>query len=153
LGLSLLMVLPSSYIGPRSAHAFNQIVASTNWLPFGPYSDKIIFSYYSDFSTMFSTFTTGGPNGIDVTDWPMFPNQQAALCNASTNPDFFCGSQQASFGLDQVDINHHSNFLGVAQLASRVTAAVTASISSSAAGCSTGFGSVTVTLKNQERTA
>ena len=147
------MVLPSSYIGPRSAHAFNQIVASTNWLPFGPYSDKIIFSYYSDFSTMFSTFTTGGPNGIDVTDWPMFPNQQAALCNASTNPDFFCGSQQASFGLDQVDINHHSNFLGVAQLASRVTAAVTASISSSAAGCSTGFGSVTVTLKNQERTA
>src|SRR5438309_8002425 len=131
LTLTLLTILPSSYIGLNRAHAFNQTVASTNWLPFGPQSEQVIFSYYSDFQTMFTTFTTGGPNGIDVTDWPMFPNQQGALCNASTNPDFFCGSQQASFGLDQVDINHHSNFLGVAQLASRVTAAVTASISSS----------------------
>jgi hypothetical protein len=99
---------------------------------------------------MFTTFTTGGPNGIDVTDWPMFPNQQGALCNAAANPDYFCGSQQANFGLDQVDVNHHRSFLGVAQMQSRVTAAVSASISSSPVGCSTGFGSVTVSLKNQE---
>src|SRR3989449_958814 len=150
LALTLLTILPSSYISINKAHAFNQTVASTNWLPFGPASDQLILSYYSDFSTMFSTFTTGGANGIDITDWPMFPSDISTLCNTATNPDFFCGSQQAAVGLDQVDINHHNNFLGVAQFTPRVTSPVSASISSTAAGCSTGFGSATVTLKNQE---
>src|SRR5467141_629001 len=150
LALTLLTVFPSSYISLNRAHAFNQTVASTNWLPFGPQSDQIIFSYYSDFSTMFSAFTTGGPNGIDVTDWPMFPSQIGTLCNTAANPDFFCGSQLANFGLDQVDINHHNTFLGIPQLTPRVTSPVSAKIASTTGGCSAGFGSATVTLTNQE---
>src|SRR3989475_3761475 len=150
LALTLLTILPSSYISINKAHAFNQTVASTNWLPFGPASDQLILSYYSDFSTMFTAFTTGGANGIDITDWPMFPSNVGSLCNTAANPDFFCGSQQAAFGLDQVDINHHNNFLGVAQFTPRTTLSVSATIASTAAGCSTGFGSATVSLKNQE---
>jgi len=43
LALTLLTVFPSSYIGLNRARAFNQTVASTNWLPFGPQSDQIVF--------------------------------------------------------------------------------------------------------------
>src|SRR5467141_3785763 len=125
LTLALLTVLPSSYIGVNRAHAFNQTVASTNWLPFGPQSDQIIFSYYSDFQSMFTTFTTGGSNGIDITDWPIFPGDISTFC---ANADIFCGSSQDQLGVFDLQINHATSLLGVPQLQSRTTSPVSISV-------------------------
>jgi Bacterial extracellular solute-binding proteins, family 5 Middle len=157
LTLTLLTILPSSYIGLNRAHAFNQnpAIPNTN-LPFGPEADQVIFQYYSDFTTMFNAFTTGGANGIDLTDWPMFAsdsgitNQAGSFCDSTLHPDFYCGAANVNFGLFQVDMNHGKSFLGVAQLQSRVPSAISVSLSAGPAGCSTGFGSVSVTLQNQE---
>src|SRR5260370_1015355 len=98
------------------AHAINQS-GTTPWSPFGPSSSSLIFTVYSDFSTMFTNFQSGQ---IDITDWPMFPSDVSSLC---ANPDFFCGSQQSEFGMFQLDINHHASLLGVAQQQVRTTTA------------------------------
>jgi hypothetical protein len=100
---------------------------------------------------MFTAFTTGGPNGIDITDWPMFPSDIPTLCNGAVNPDFFCSSQTDQLGIFDLQINHHKPLLGVAQLAPRTTLAVGVSLTGTAAGCSVGFGALTVTLENQEQ--
>jgi ABC-type transport system substrate-binding protein len=102
--LTLLAVLPSSYIGLSRVHAFNQDVSIfTTSLPFGPESDQIIFQYYGDISTMFNAFTAGGSGGgIDITDWPIPPmnsgiqNPFGSLCDASVYPDFYCSSPRGT---------------------------------------------------------
>src|SRR6266699_6343531 len=150
LALTILTTLPSSYLGMNRAAATNQSLSPTTWLPFGPQSDQLILQYYSDYHTMFNAFTTGGPNGIDITDWPMFPADIATLCNGAINPDYFCGSAQDQLGIFDLQINHHKPLLGAAQLAPRTTSAVSVSLTVGPAGCSAGFGSVTVQLQNQE---
>jgi ABC-type transport system substrate-binding protein len=159
LTLTLLTILPSSYIGLNRAHAFNQdpTIPTTN-LPFGPQVEQVVLQYYSDFTTMFNAFTTGGSNGIDLTDWPMFAtdsgisSQPQSFCDTSLHPDFYCGATNINFGLFQVDMNHDKSFLGVAQLTPRTTSPVSVSLTAGT-GCSTGFGSVTVQLQNQETNA
>ncbi len=144
-------------MGLHRAHAFNQDPAIvTTGLPFGPGADKIIFQYYPDPTVMFNAFTTGGSNGIDITDWPMFPSdsgitsQTGSFCDPALHPDFYCGAPDVNLGLFQVDMNHDKSFLGVDQLTSRVPPTVSVSLTAGPAGCSTGFGSVSVQLQNQE---
>src|SRR5260370_10597889 len=80
-------------------------------------------------------------------------NPFGSLCDASLYPDFYCSSTGVQFGLYQVDINHEKPFLGINQLQPRTTSPVSVSLSAPSAGCSTGFGSVTVQLQNQETLA
>src|SRR5260370_19305384 len=155
--LTLLTVLPSSYIGLIRAHAFNQDpTIPTNNLPFGPEADQIIFQYYSDFTTMFNAFTTGGSNGIDITDWPLFASdsgitsQPGSFCDSTLHPDFYFGAPNVNFGLYQVYMNHGKSFLGLNQLQARVPPSISVSLTAGPAGCSTGFGSVSVQLQKQE---
>src|SRR5260370_891048 len=106
LTLTLLTILPSSYIGLNRAHAFNQnpSIPTTNF-PFGPQASQIIFQYYSDFTTMFNAFTTGGSNGIDITDWPLFASdsgitsQTGSFCDSTLHPDLHSGPRDVSFWL------------------------------------------------------
>ncbi|HZY47341.1 MAG TPA: hypothetical protein VFE96_06040, partial [Candidatus Bathyarchaeia archaeon] len=156
LTLTLLTILPTSYIGLTRVHAFNQDPKiPTTQLPFGPQVDQIVFQYYSDFTTMFNAFTAGGPNGIDITDWPMFASdsginvQAGSFCDPTLHPDWFCGAPDVNFGLFQVDMNHDRAFLGVPQLQPRTTSPVSVTLTAGT-GCSTGFGSVSVQLQNQE---
>ncbi len=143
--LAVSMALPGLHIGINNAHGINQTSNPTNWLPFGPQSNNTVFQYYTDSPAMFSQFSSGS---IDVTDWPVSPSDIGTLC---TNPDFFCGSPQLQLGVFDLQINHHSPLLGIVpQLMPRTLSPVHASAGTSSAACSTGFGSVSVTLENQE---
>ena len=135
-------------MGIRSAKALIQPNPNTNWLPFGPNVDHVIYQYYSDFQAMFTAFNAGGSNGIDITDWPMRAQDTLGLCS---NADFFCSSPTAQNGLAQLDINHAKSFLGRVQLMPRTTSPVQLSPTPPpTSGCSPGFASLTVTLENQE---
>src|SRR5436309_53236 len=146
LSLSLLTVLPGSYIGLNRAHATNQN-GPTSWLPFGPSTNGVLFQYDSDYRSMFNTFQTGGAGGIDLADWPMFAADIMPLC---IKADFFCSSPTIQNGLFELDVNHADPFLGVAQLGPRTVMAPSVAITPPVFGCSTGFASLTVTLENQE---
>src|SRR5260370_38410794 len=93
--VTLLTVLPSSYTGFNHVQGLHQTNLPLTSLPFGPQVDQIVFEYYSYFSTMFNAFTTGGPNGIDITDWPMFASNSGidsppgSSCDPSIPPDSF----------------------------------------------------------------
>ncbi|HZY48105.1 MAG TPA: hypothetical protein VFE96_09950, partial [Candidatus Bathyarchaeia archaeon] len=157
---TLLTILPGSYIGITRVNAFNQdVTIPTTQLPFGPEVDQILFQYYSDFQAMFNAFTSGGSNGLDITDWPMFAadsginTQTGSLCDSSLHPDFYCGSTGTNFGLFQVDINHDRAFLGMNQFQPRTTSVVSVAQTIGPAGCSPGFGSISVQLRNQETNA
>src|SRR5260370_5863783 len=128
------------------AHAINQS-GTTPWSPFGPSSSSLIFTVYSDFSTMFTNFQSGQ---IDITDWPMFPSDVSSLC---ANPDFFCGSQQSEFGMFQLDINHHASLLCVAeqQVRTTTTPGIISSTTTATAVCASGFGRLNVLLINKEQ--
>jgi hypothetical protein len=151
LALTILTALPGSYI--KRVHAVDQLVVPTTWSPFGPATDTLIMQFYSDFSTTFSHFQTGE---IDITDWPAFNTN--ILCNLPatdptcyhTNSDMFLGAQQSEYGIFQLDINKHSGLFGVPELTSRVIPTASLGTPTTATGCSTGFGSLTVTLFNTE---
>ena len=160
LTLGLSMMLPSSFSGISLVHAFNQDPNTpTTFLPFGPEVDQVVFQYYSDFSTMFNAFATGGSGGLDITDWPLFASdsginiQPGSLCDPSLHPDFYCSAPSTNFGLFQLDINHDRAFLGVNQLQPRTTLSVHVTQGSSTSACSVGLGSITVQLHNQETSA
>ncbi len=145
------MILPNA----SRVQGFNQTQPATN-LPFGPQTDNIVYQYYSDFSTMFSAFSTGGASGLDLTDWPLFAsdsgivNPTGSFCDSSLHPDWYCGTTDVNFGLFQVDVNHDRAFLGVNQLQARPATTVHVTTGATSTACSTGQGSVTAQLANQE---
>jgi hypothetical protein len=107
---------------------------------------------------MFSSFQSGS---IDVTDWPAFPTN--VLCSTTNDPacyttyaDFFLSSPniggvaQTEYGIFQLDQNHHPAILGKAQLATRALPTISLGTATTAAGCSAGFASISVTLFNTE---
>lgn len=150
LAITMLTALPGSFI--RSSHAVDQLFQPTTWSPFGAATDTLVMQFYSDFSTTFQHFQSGE---VDITDWPSFnTNIQCTTTNDPncyhTFPDFLLGSQTTEYGIFQLDINAHPALLGVSQLTARAKPVVSLGTPTSAAGCSAGFGSVTVTLFNTE---
>jgi hypothetical protein len=146
LSLTMLMALPGTYHNVRAA---NQVGLS-NWSPFGPATNNLLVTSYGDFTAMFTAFAAGS---VDVTDWPIERanlNPVGGFCDSAAHPDYFCTSPTAEFGIFQLDINSHPSLMGVPLSSSRTTVAASATAGASAAACSTGFGSLTVNLQNQE---
>jgi ABC-type transport system substrate-binding protein len=79
----------------------------TLWQPFGPYANKVQITVYGDFAVMFQNFVDGK---IDITDWPVPKADEQGF---GANPDFFLTEGLDEFGIFQVDISHHNNFLGI----------------------------------------
>jgi len=91
-----MMVFPSTL--PR-VHA---ILSNGNnyWANYGPNVDNLLYKVYTDFTGMFTDFTSGQ---LDSTDWPVQPGD---LSSFITNPDFFVLTKQPEFGIFELDINH-----------------------------------------------
>jgi len=94
--LTVMMVFPSTL--PR-VHA---ILSNGNnyWANYGPNVDNLLYKVYTDFTGMFTDFTSGQ---LDSTDWPVQPGD---LSSFITNPDFFVLTKQPEFGIFELDINH-----------------------------------------------
>jgi hypothetical protein len=105
----------------------------------------MIIHFYSDFTVMFQHFQLGE---IDISDWPLqSSNDINTFCS---NPDFFCTSPQPQLGYFGQELNSHTSFMGIALTQARTTSPPSFTTTSTAAGCSTGFGSLTITVRNQE---
>jgi len=96
---------------------------------------------------MFNAFAGGQ---IDITDWPLqSPSDVTSLC---ANQDIYCTRPQAELIIFHLDINHRQPFLGVSLQANRtilppsIVLPVTTGV-----GCTTGFGQLTIQLRNQEQ--
>ncbi len=135
------MVLPGTYTRVR---AVNQS-GPTRFAPFGPFTQQMIIHFYSDFTTMFQHFQLGD---IDISDWPLQSNN--AINNLCTNPDFYCTSPTPELGWFGLELNSHPQFMGVALTQLRTTIPASFTTTLAAAACSTGFGSLSITLRNQE---
>src|SRR5579864_913733 len=148
--LSILMALPSVVTLPR-AHGLVQS-SPTRWSPFGPQEQNMIITVYGDYGSMFNAFTAGQ---VDITDWPVQPanlgtGSSAAFCDSSFNPDYFCTTPTSENSIFDLQINSFANVLGTSLTTSRTTVASSATTGATAAACSSGFGSLTITLENQE---
>src|SRR5213594_2895538 len=134
------MLLPGTYAPVRALH---QTV--TRFSPFGPFTQQLIIHFYSDFDVMFQHFQLGE---IDISDFPLLSqNLINTFCN---NADFFCTNPQPELGYFGEAINSHPPFMGIALRQNRTTTPASFTTTSAAAGCGTGFGSLIITLRNQE---
>ena len=141
LSLSLLMVLPGTY---STVRALNQTGIS-RFSPFGPFTQQMIIHYYSDFNLMFAAFQRGE---IDISDWQLeTPNDINTFCS---NADFFCTTAQDSQGYFGEEINSHPLFMGIALYQNRTPTPASFTTTATTPSCSTGFGSLSITLNNQE---
>jgi hypothetical protein len=148
LSLAMLMTLPGTYTNVR---AVNQS-GPTRWSAFGPQEQNLLITVYSDFSAMFTAFVNGQ---VDITDWPVQPanlgsGSAAAYCDNSFHPDFFCTTPTSEFGIFDLQINSHPAAANIALHTPRAPGPATIIAGASTAACSTGFGSLTITLQNQE---
>jgi hypothetical protein len=142
LSLTLLASFPNMNV-PR-AHGVAQN-GQTTWSPFGPREKKLTITDYGDFTTMFTAFQNGQ---IDITDWPI--STKTDLSFFQSNPDFFATSAVPSSRYDVLWINSRQAFMGISLNSSRSTISPSFVPGPSAAACSTGFGSLTILLQNQE---
>ena len=141
LSLSILMVLPGTYSPVRGVNQTTPLRFS----PFGPFTQQMIIHFYSDFTVMFQHFQLGE---IDISDWPLqSTNDINTFCS---NSDFYCTSPQGQLGYFGQELNSHTPFMGIALTQSRVTAPPAFTTTATAAGCSSGFGSLAISLRNQE---
>ena len=146
LSLTMLMALPGTSTNVRGLTTSSP----TNWSPFGPATQNLLITSYGDFPPMFSAFQSGQ---VDITDWPMERadlNPVGGFCDSAAHPDYVCTGPTAEFGIFQLDINSHPSVMGVPLQVARTTVTPSATTGASAAACSTGFGSLTVNLQNQE---
>src|SRR5205807_9708492 len=135
------MVLPGTYQSVRGVLQSGP----TRFAPFGPFTQQMIIHYYSDLGTMFQHFLNGD---IDISDFSLLtPTDVSNFCGSA---DFYCTSPQEELGYFGLEINSHPPFMGIALTQPRTTTPPTFTITSSAAGCGTGFGSLSITLRNQE---
>ena len=135
------MVLPGTYTPVRAINQTNPLRFS----PFGPFTQQMIIHFYSDFTVMFQHFQLGE---IDISDWPL--QSSADISTFCSNADFFCTSPQPQLGYFGQELNSHTPFMGIALTQARTTSPPSYTTTSTAAGCSSGFGSLTVTVRNQE---
>jgi len=140
LSLSVLMLLPGTYAPVR---ALSQ--AFYRFSPFGPFTQQLIIHFYSDFDVMFSHFQQGE---IDISDWQL--QSQNAINTFCNNADFFCTLPQPELGYFGEQINNHPSFMGIPLRQNRTINPASFTSTSSATGCNTGFGSLIITLLNQE---
>jgi len=99
---------------------------------------------------MFTAFATGS---IDITDWPLERvnlDPTNGFCNTSLHPDYICTSPTAEFGIFELDVNSFPAVMGKALQSARTTVPASFTAGTPTAACSTGFGSLTVSLQNQE---
>ncbi len=142
------MALPSTTpLLPRipRAHAVSSN-GNNYWSAFGPRVDNLLYTVYTDFTDMFTAFTSGQ---LDISDWPI---QAPDLGPFSSNPDFFVTPGQGEFGIFEVDLNHQDNFLTVAWQTARTTGTPSLAITGTAAcgTCPAGSFQLIVNLKNLE---
>jgi hypothetical protein len=144
LSLTLLASFPNINV-PR-VHGATQS-GPTTWSPFGPREKKLTITDYGDFNFtgMFNAFRNGQ---IDITDWPI--NTKADLNTFQSNPDFFVTNAVPSSRYDVLWINSRQAFMGISLNSSRSTIPPSFVPAQSAPACSIGFGSLTITLQNQE---
>jgi len=150
ISLSILMALPSVVTLPRVYGA--QQSGNTRWSPFGPQEQNLIITVEGDFTAMFNDFVAGK---IDLTDWPVQPanlgsGSSAAFCDASFNPSYFCTTPTSELGIFDLQINSLPAVMGKLLTTSRATVSASATSGATSAACSAGFGSLAVTLENQE---
>jgi len=141
LSLSVLMVLPGTYTPVRAINQTNPLRFS----PFGPFTQQMIIHFYSDFTVMFQHFQLGE---IDISDWPL--QSSADISTFCSNADFFCTSPQPQLGYFGQELNSHTPFMGIALTQARTTSPPSYTTTSTTSGCGSGFGSLTVTVRNQE---
>ena len=145
--LAILMALPSVVTLPRVYGATQS--GNTRWSPFGPQEQNLIISVYGDFSTMFNGFVAGK---IDITDWPLPPVDlgSGGFCDSSVHADFFCTTPTSENGIFDLQINSIPSVMGIPLTTPRTTVSASVTVGATTSACSTGFGSLTITLKNQE---
>ena len=141
LSLSVLMVLPGTYTPVR---AVNQS-GPTRFSPFGPFTQQMLIHFYSGFDPMFSAFQQGQ---IDISDWSLQSSSQ--INSFCSNPDFYCTSPAGPGGYFGLQINNHPSFMGIQLLQPRTVSPISFTITGTTPGCSTGFGSLQITLRNME---
>ncbi len=144
------MALPSVVTLPR-AHGLVQS-SPTRWSPFGPQEQNMIITVYGDYGSMFNAFTAGQ---VDITDWPVQPanlgtGSSAAFCDSSFNPDYFCTTPTSENSIFDLQINSYASVMGIPLVTSRNTVPSSATAGPITAACSTGFGSLSISLENQE---
>src|SRR5438093_1395083 len=138
------MVLPGTYTPVR---AVNQN-GPTRFSPFGPFTQQMIIHFYSDFDPALSAFQQGQ---IDISDWTLQSTSQ--INTFCSNPDFYCTSPTGPGGYFGLMINNHPSFMGIPLLQPRTVGPVSFTTTNTTPGCSTGFGSLQITLRNQETAA
>lgn len=149
------MALPSLVNVPKVYGASQS--GPTFWSPYGPQEQNLIISVIGDFQQMFNAFTAGK---IDISDWPVFPGNLSpqcsgagCFCSSTANPDYFCTTATNELGMFEEDINAANPFMGVPMTASRSTggyAVPSVTTGANSTACSLGFGSLTITLINNE---
>jgi hypothetical protein len=105
----------------------------------------MIIHYYSDFNVMFQHFLNGE---IDISDWPL--QSQNDINTFCSNADLFCTSAQESLGYFGLELNSHSPFMGMPLTTSRTVSPPSFTPTTTVGGCVAGFGSLSITLRNQE---
>jgi len=152
LSLAILMTVPSVVILPR-VYGSSQS-GNTRWSPFGPQEQSLIITVYGDFQAMFNAFTLGQ---IDITDWPLEPmnlspncSGNGCFCDSNANPDIFCTTPSSDTGIFDLQINSLFSVMGIPFTTPRTVSPASATLGSTTSACSTGFGSLTITLENQE---
>ena len=85
---------------------------------------------------------------IDISDYLLFSSTQVStFCS---NQDLYCTSPQEELGWYGLEINSHTPFMGIPLYENRTTVSPSFVTTSTASGCSTGFGSLNISLRNQE---
>ncbi len=135
------MTMPGTYPAVRAANQNGP----TRFAPFGPFTQQMIIHYYSDFDLMFQHFLNGE---IDISDWQLqSPADVSTFCS---NPDFWCTSAEESLGYFGLELNSHTPFMGIPLVQNRMTTPPSFTTTSTVASCSVGFGSLSITIRNQE---
>src|SRR2546427_7740125 len=135
------MVLPGTYTPVRAINQTNPLRFS----PFGPFTPQMIIHFYSDFSVMFQHFQLGE---IDISEWPL--QSSTDVGTFCSNPDFYCTTPTQEQGYFGLEINSHTPFMGIGLTQPRTVSPASFATTSMSPGCSTGFGSLSITLRNQE---
>ena len=94
---------------------------------------------------MFTAFQNGQ---IDITDWPI--GSAADLSTFQNNPDLYVTGPVNEIDYTKLDILSHHSFMGISLTTPRSPIPPAFLTGQSTPACSTGFGSLMITLQNQE---
>lgn len=145
------MSLPSIVTVQRVSGATQ--IGNTSWSPFGPQEQNLIITSYGDLNSMFNAFVNGQ---VDITDWPVLPENlgqgsSASYCDSSFNPDFFCTTPTGENGIFDNEINSATPFMGIPLNTSRPAQSASITTGVNTVACDAQHDSFTVTLRNSEQ--